>query len=117
MFSSLPYPIAIDERLNCGPLMGILSGLKASSNKINFVIACDIPEINFQFLETLRLYCKNHDIVVPQSGETKYEPLFAFYNKRLVPIIEDLLNQDIKRISQLFLKCSIKYVPFENNSW
>lgn len=116
-FDFLSYRVVIDEKLNSGPLMGILSCLRASRNKINFVIACDIPEINFPFLEKMISFAKNYDIVVPFSGENKYEPLFALYNKILIPAIEGLLDQNLKKISRLFPKCRTKYLPMQNNGW
>jgi molybdopterin-guanine dinucleotide biosynthesis protein A len=117
LFDFLPHRIVVDEELNIGPLMGILSGLRASKNAVNFVIACDIPEVNFDFLEKLNSYTDEYDIVVPVSGKNKFEPLFAFYNKNLIPKIEKLLIQKQKKISKLFLKCQTKYVPMENNGW
>ena len=116
-FNFLPHRIVVDEELNIGPLMGILSGLRASKNAVNFVIACDIPEVNFDFLEKLNSYTDEYDIVVPVSGKNKFEPLFAFYNKNLIPKIEELLIQKQKKISKLFLKCKTKYIPMENNGW
>ncbi|MCK4942924.1 MAG: molybdenum cofactor guanylyltransferase [Candidatus Aminicenantes bacterium] len=116
-FNFLPHRIVVDEELNTGPLMGILSGLRASKNAVNFVIACDIPEVNFDFLEKLNSYTDEYDIVVPVSGKNKFEPLFAFYNKNLIPKIEELLIQKQKKISKLFLKCKTKYIPMENNGW
>ncbi len=97
LFDFLPYRIVVDEELNIGPLMGILSGLRASKNAVNFVIACDIPEVNFDFLEKLNSYTDEYDIVVPVSGKNKFEPLFAFYNKNLIPKIEELLIQKQKK--------------------
>jgi len=117
LFDFLPHRIVVDEKLNAGPLMGILSGLRASKNAVNFVIACDIPEVNFNFIEKLNSYTDEYDIVVPVSGKNKFEPLFAFYNKNLIPKIEELLIQKQKKISKLFLKCQTKYVPMENNGW
>lgn len=116
-FDFLSYRVVIDEELNAGPLMGILSCLRESSNQINFVIACDIPEINFSFLEKMISYTKKYDIVVPLSGKNKFEPLFALYHKKLIPKIEKLLKQNMRKISRLFLKCRTKYMPMKNNGW
>lgn len=116
-FNFLSHQIVIDEKLNSGPLMGILSCLRASSNEINFVIACDTPEINFHFLEKMISYASKYDIVVPISGKNKFEPLFAIYQKKLIPEIENLLKQNIRKISKLFQKCRTKYLLMQNNEW
>lgn len=117
IFDFLPYEVVIDEKSNQGPMMGILSCLKVSSNDVNFVIACDIPEINFSFIEKMMPYTDNFDIVVPISGENQFEPLFAFYNKNLISSMEKLLNQGVRKISELFQKCRTKYIPLEKNRW
>jgi molybdopterin-guanine dinucleotide biosynthesis protein A len=117
MFDFLPYPVVVDERPGYGPLMGILSGLRASGNHTNFVIACDIPEIDTNFLGNMIPFIDHYDIVVPVSGHGKFEPLFAFYSKRLIPVIEDLLDQGIGKINRLFPKCRTKYIPMQKNGW
>jgi molybdopterin-guanine dinucleotide biosynthesis protein A len=116
-FNFLSHQVVIDEKLNSGPIMGILSCLRASRNEINFVLACDIPEINFPFLEKMISYAPKYDIVVPSMGDNKFEPLFALYHKNLIPKIEELLNQNIRRISRLFPKCRTKYLPMQNDGW
>ena len=117
MFEFLSYRVVIDEQPDSGPLMGILSGLRASSRNINFVIACDIPEINLLYIKKMIVYVDKYDIVVPFLEANKYEPLFGFYNKNLILVIEDMLDQKIRKISELFFRCRTKYVPFENNGW
>ena len=65
----------------------------------------------------MNTYPKKYDVVVPYSEHNKLEPLFAFYNKRLIPTIEKILNQGIRKISKLYLECNTKYLHFENNGW
>lgn len=113
----LPYRIIVDEQPDQGPLMGILSGLRASVTEINFVIACDIPEINFHFLEIMISNTERYRVVVPVTGQDKFEPLFAFYHRSLIPDIEELLEQDQRKVSKIFSKCPTKYVPMEDTGW
>ena len=117
LFDFLPYRVVKDEQPDQGPLMGVLCGLEASSNPINFVIACDIPEIDVPFLDRMMNYTNQYEIVVPMSGEDKYEPLFSFYNKSVIPRIKDLLNQQIRKINKLFPLTKTKYIPLENTGW
>ena len=54
VFNISGYPhIVEDELADGGPIMGIYSALQESANKINFVIAVDIPVINFSVVEEL----------------------------------------------------------------
>ncbi len=113
----LPYRIAVDQSSGQGPLMGILTGLKASRTPYNFVIACDIPEIDIHFLESMLPAVRSYDIVVPVSGASKYEPLLAFYHKQLIHPIETLLNQGTRQIIKLFPLATVKYIPMLTSGW
>ena len=116
-FAFLKHKTVLDEKPGLGPLMGILSGLRASTSPANFVIACDIPEINLAFVEEMIGYTDEYDIVVPETGENKYEPLFAIYNKDVIPHIEKLLNGGERKIVKLFPKCRVKFLPMKDTGW
>jgi molybdopterin-guanine dinucleotide biosynthesis protein A len=116
-YAFLPYRKAIDHQVGQGPLMGILSGLRVSGRAINFVIACDIPEIDFPFIREMAEFTGDYDIVVPFTGNEKYEPLFAFYHKGLIPKIEELLSGGTRKIIELFSHCRVKYVPMDGKDW
>jgi molybdopterin-guanine dinucleotide biosynthesis protein A len=117
MFDFLPYRLVVDHQSLQGPLMGILSGLRAAKTPVSFVIACDIPEINIPFLHKMMIYIDEYEIVVPVSGQNKFEPLFAFYNKCLIPRIEHLLNRQTFKVTELFPLTRVKYVPLDNSGW
>ena len=113
----LPFKIVTDDKINQGTLMGILSCLKVSKTAVNFVIACDIPEINLFAIKKMAQYTSDYDVVVPVSGIRKYEPLYAFYNKNLISPIEKMLNQGVRKVTELYTKCRIKSMPMDQASW
>lgn len=117
LFDFLPFRVVLDEAEGSGPIMGLLSGLKAASYPVNFVIGGDIPDIDLTFLSELAARAAGYDIVVPRVGQDQYEPLFAFYHKNVIPHIEGLLNQGEKQIIKLFPLCRTAYVPFKNSGW
>ena len=50
------------------------------------------------------------DAVVP--GDAAFvEPLFACYSKNCIPMIEDLLHQDIRKVQELFRLVRCKLIP------
>lgn len=116
-YDFLNCPSVVDEKPLEGPLGAILSGLRASTNPVNFVIACDIPEINQEFLNRMARHAESFDIVVPVTGEGKYEPLFAFYNKRIIPVIENLLKRGHRKVNLLFSFCCTHYIWMHDQSW
>jgi molybdopterin-guanine dinucleotide biosynthesis protein A len=116
-YKFLGYRIIPDEKPDEGPLMAILSSLRESSNELNIILACDIPEIDINFLKKLFSYTEGHDIVVPGYKDGKYEALFAIYNKNIIPVIEKQLSKGIRKISSLFPICRTKTVEMDNEKW
>jgi molybdopterin-guanine dinucleotide biosynthesis protein A len=117
LYDFLPYRVVADKEPGHGPLMGILSGLEASSNDINFIIATDIPDIDTNFLAHLKTFAQDYEIVVPVTKDDLYEPLFAFYNKSLIPRIETLLANHIRQVFQLYPMATMKKVTMSENGW
>jgi len=76
VFASAGIP---DLEAGKGPLMGIYSALLCSEHEINFVVACDIPELDMQYIQDLIKEAKDHQIVVPVWSDGRLEPLFAVY--------------------------------------
>ena len=50
------------------------------------------------------------DIVVPTTGDRKFEPLFAVYNKSALGAINDVLSKGERRISDVFGRCRVRYI-------
>tara|TARA_B100000315_G_C14511563_1_gene557208 strand:+ start:362 stop:964 length:603 start_codon:yes stop_codon:yes gene_type:complete len=63
-----------------GPLGGLYTGLLFSSNRDNFLIACDMPFSNPDLLTYMAKNAKDSDAVVAEYNRRQH-PLFAFYSK------------------------------------
>jgi molybdopterin-guanine dinucleotide biosynthesis protein A len=107
----LNLPVVPDLEKGKGPLMGIYSTLLQSKHEINFVVACDIPDLNMDYVRELMRQAKCHEIVVPVWSDGKYESLFAVYNKSILDKIKKLLDNDQKKIGLLFESTDVKYFP------
>lgn len=116
-YSFLPFRVVVDKEPGQGPLRGILTGLQTSAHPVNFVMACDIPEINVPFLQKMMTFTGQYDIVVPVTSEGIYEPLFAFYHRRLIPHIDTLLEMGVRKVIELFPLCRVKYIQMEARDW
>ena len=99
-----------DEVANKGPLMGIASALRVSRNDMNFVIACDIPEVDIVLVRRLINKSRNFDAVVPQTGPSQYEPLFAVYKKSMLAAIDESIISGNYKILDPLKKCKVNYV-------
>lgn len=110
-------PLVFDKYTNRGPLSGILSGLLGSKNEKNFIIAADIPEISTELISEMYDYSADYEIVVPESGKNKIEPLFGFYNKSTIPVIKENLKMGKNKVLDIFGKISTKIIRMGNTDW
>ena len=90
--------------------MGIASALQASANDLNFVMACDIPDIPIHLVHQMLAEAEGTDIVVPITGNEKYEPLFAVYSKNALSAINKVLSGPSRKISDVFTHCKVKFI-------
>lgn len=111
-FAHLGFEVVTDKIAGHGPLMGIASALEASSNELNFVVACDIPKIKLTYIYQMLTEAveSGADIVVPTTGKDKYEPLFAVYRKSALEAINNVLSSGGRKISDVFDLCKVKNI-------
>lgn len=101
-----------------GPLMGIYSTLLSSKNETNFVVACDIPDLDMNYVAELIGQAEDHQIVVPIHSDGQLEPLFAVYRKSILENIKKLLDADRRKIRLLFESVDVKYLPLpDEGKW
>lgn len=116
-FEFLNRTLVVDENPGEGPMMGIKTALESSRNEKNFVIACDIPDIDLKFLQKLIREAGHSDITLPLSRAGRREPLFAIYAKAVVPEMEKLLDEGILSLLPLYERCKVRYIPMGENTW
>jgi molybdopterin-guanine dinucleotide biosynthesis protein A/molybdopterin-guanine dinucleotide biosynthesis protein len=109
--------VVYDERPGQGPLMGIYAGLKASETDVNFVIACDIPEIDPGFITEMRSYTGDHDVVVSVDHEGRTNALLAMYRRSVIPLVKKQLDEGQRKIILFYPQCRVKYVPMHDGAW
>ncbi len=100
-----------------GPLMGISAVLKAAQNEKVFIVACDIPDINLDFVRRLLAEASHNDCVIPISGQDELEPLFAVYRKSVLPVVDDLLESGKRQIRLLYPRVKTKYLAMGKADW
>jgi molybdopterin-guanine dinucleotide biosynthesis protein A len=116
-FAFLNLSVVEDEAPGQGPLLAILSALRASPCRLNFIMACDIPIIHIPFLEKILALAPGYDIVVPRYRDGKFEPLFAAYARSVIPAIEKQVAGGDLRISSLFRACRTVFVAMDGQKW
>lgn len=116
-FTFLGLPVVEDETPGLGPLPALLTALRASPCRINFVMACDIPVVHLPFVEKILALAPDNEIVVPRYRDGKFEPLFAAYDRGIVPAIARQVAGGDLRISSLFRTCRTGFVAMDGQDW
>lgn len=107
--SLVPVKTVSDACAGWGPLVGLYSGLAASTCQRAVVVGCDMPFLNADLLRYMSQISSAFDVVVPRI-EDKVEPLFAVYSRTCIPAIRELLEREELRINRLFRMVKVRYV-------
>ena len=117
-YSFLGYDVIPDEQPGEGPLMGILSCLEHSKNELNFITACDIPDINMNVVRKMLLEIGDYDIIIPMFSDGLIEPLFGVYRRGVVNAVREIIyNSEERRVRALYGQVKTKYLKFDKFDW
>ena len=106
-YEFLDLPLVADERRGCGPLMGIYSGLRRIQHEAAFVCAADMPFLDEEVIRSEFDELGAFDIVVPWfRGRPEF--LHAFYRKRCLPAIREILDSNFFKIERLTEHCQTR---------
>jgi molybdopterin-guanine dinucleotide biosynthesis protein A len=100
-----------DEVKGIGPLGGIYSCLKQSSNELNLVLSYDMPMVNEALFRTLMDEQEDYDLVLPALNDGLPEPLCAVYTKKLTGKLKEMIAAEDYAVRHLRSKCKTKLVP------
>lgn len=116
LFSNCSCEVIQDEFEGIGVLGGLYTGLKHSASIYNYVLACDMPVINYNYIDYMRNLLqkslKEYDGLVTKYGQW-IEPFNAFYHKNLVDPLKYDIENGQKRLSLILKSCDVLYVEEE----
>ena len=110
-----------DNKLSCvkdvysqwGALGGLHGALTACKSEWAFIVACDLPFITQDLVQSLLPKRSGHDAVVPIQPDNRPQPLCAFYRKG--PCLKratELIQQDFRRPLDLLESVDTLWIPF-----
>lgn len=113
--TSRDYMLIEDEIKDCGPLGGIHAGLKQSSSKYTYFIACDMPNVNLEYIRYMKALIteSNIDICVAKNKNGRIEPLNGFYSKEIITEVETQIANNDMAIYKLFDIVKTLYIDYE----
>jgi molybdenum cofactor guanylyltransferase len=82
-YAGLGLPAFADRYPDCGPLGGVCTALETTSADWNLIVACDMPGVTPDFLETLLAAAEAAaaDCLIPETSRGLH-PLCAVYHRR-----------------------------------
>ncbi|CAB1239669.1 molybdenum cofactor guanylyltransferase [Clostridium sp. WLY-B-L2] len=103
--------IVCDEIKQKGPLSGIHIGLKKSSSKYVYFVACDMPNINIDYIRHMKEKIRNLDVdaCITKVGN-RLEHFNAFYSRGVIKNIENLLLKNCRAVACLTSKVNTFYI-------
>ncbi|HEY4602466.1 MAG TPA: molybdenum cofactor guanylyltransferase [Cerasibacillus sp.] len=109
IYDFLNIPIISDRFYGKGPLAGIETALYHAAEDVIVISPCDTPFIHKEIYRYLVDELKTYDAVIPYY-DNQPQPLSGIYKKRILPIIQEQLQNDELRIRSFFSKINVKYV-------
>jgi len=106
-----------DQKPGSGPLMGIHSAVAASSCRVNFVVACDVPDTQVGFIRKLLSFSALCDVAIPTFGNGNLEPLLAVYCRDVLPHTAAMIAGENLRVRDLLARCRSRIVEVARNDW
>jgi molybdopterin-guanine dinucleotide biosynthesis protein A len=106
--------VVADREPELGPLMGLLSGLRASTTELNFVVGCDMPFVDVRLLHAMAELAEGYDAVVPVH-DSRPQPLHAVYRTECAERIQGLIAGGELRLTALAESVRTRYV--ESDEW
>ena len=95
-----------------GPLSGIHAAISAAESEYVYILACDMPEINLDYIDYLEqnLSLSPADACAAKKGKL-IEPFHAFYGKGALDAIEAELLAGKGSVRCLLQKINTLYIP------
>lgn len=114
-YKGMSYRVVCDEIKESGPLGGIHIGLKTSSSKFSYFIACDMPNINLNYIRAMKknIIELNKDACITKRKNGNIEPFNAFYSKSIIEHIEKQLLDNKRAIKYLIDTINAVYIDEE----
>ncbi len=107
LYRFLDYPVIPDTFRNRGPLAGLHAVMAQENCSLYIVLACDLPNLQSQFLHRLVSYADGFDAVIPRTRDGVAHPLCALYRQTCFPSIQRALQSGANMVILTFLDESL----------
>lgn len=117
-YNDCKYKVVSDEIKDMGPLAGIAVGLKESTSKFVYIVACDMPNIDENYIKYLKKKVEK-DIMINKECDIylskvngRMELFHGFYKKEISHEINNYLLNSSRRSIISFIERTNKIVSY-----
>lgn len=108
---NLPFESFPDAKHGCGPLGGIVAGMRRSTAEAILVLAVDLPGVKVSLLRALQNAFEPDDSILMPVAEERAQPLCAIWHCVLLPSLEEALKEGEHKIMQLAARAGARMLP------
>jgi len=108
-YSTFGLEMVPDLYSDCGPIAGVFSALTYSVSDWNLLVSVDVPFVNEELFLFLISNVGEYDCIIP-TNSSGFEPLIGLYNRRTLPVIEEMIKSGDYRLTNLLSKLNTRYV-------
>ena len=113
LYENYSNRVVYDQNNDIGPIEGIRQLLIESDDEYVFVCACDMPFVNKDLVKYMSEYVSSdYDCYVINDGD-RLQPLCAIYSKKLLPLIEKLINENKYKLFEIISNSRTKVIDLE----
>jgi len=114
---SISYPFMHDELSINAPINGLYTSLKNSKTDWIFLLSCDLPLISKSVFETLWVSkTENINAIIPKANG-KTQVTCGFYHKRMVPILENEIQNENYSLIKLLENINLHQINFGDDDF
>lgn len=100
-FSFLGLDVIPDIIPDLGPIGAIYTALEKINSSRVFILPCDMPFLNTEFIRYMSQIPDLYDVIVPKSGGY-FQPLHAIYGRKSLPYIIKNIEEKRFKINSIF---------------
>jgi molybdopterin-guanine dinucleotide biosynthesis protein A len=97
----------------CGPMGGLHAALSMTGDEGIFLTAADLPYADPRAALKLIELCRDADVCVTADSRDRYEPLFGYYKKSILPQVENALRAGDYKLAALIDRVRLRLVTPE----
>lgn len=113
-YKDLNVKVVRDIFYKKGPLAGLHSGLTYSTTSLSYLLACDMPIIDIDFIKfIIANFDLNFDALVFQDEIGRILPMNGIYKNILKDKLKEELLKDNLKFTDFVLKNNVKILKFE----